>query len=49
MDERVREVMDHNEAEILFAYKNHVSLVKKDMEELRKQTEAQANSSSSHL
>ncbi len=29
MDERVREVMNHNEAEILFAYKNHFILVKK--------------------
>ena len=29
LDSRVKQVMGHNEAEILFAYKNHVTLVTK--------------------
>jgi septation ring formation regulator EzrA len=47
LDKKVAGIIQNNEAEILTAYKNHFARVKKELEEFKKQTEAQANNSSS--
>lgn len=40
---KVNERMERNEGEILIAYKNYFSLIKKDMEEMKRHSQAQAS------
>jgi ABC-type molybdate transport system substrate-binding protein len=46
---RVHERVEKNEAEIIMAYKNHINLVKKDMEALKRESQAQASNSNSFV
>jgi uncharacterized OsmC-like protein len=49
LEVKVNERMERNEGEILTAYKNHFNLVKKDMEEMKRHTQAQASTENSYI
>jgi DNA repair exonuclease SbcCD ATPase subunit len=49
LGDKVAGVIEHNEAEIFTAYKKHFARVKKELEEFKKHSEAQANSSNTYL
>jgi hypothetical protein len=35
MDDKIQKIVEHNEAELLFAYRNHLTKVKTEMKEFK--------------
>ena len=48
LDEKIQKIVQHNEAELLFAYRNHLDRVRNEMTEFKEETLARISDQANH-